>query len=69
MLAGNSEFTAKFFDESSDAWMLNKVKRGSSMAYKCEAKTKAGKTCVCKAVMKDGLDSRCCVKHKQSKQE
>jgi hypothetical protein len=69
MSAGNSEFTAEFFDESSRAWMENKVRRGESMAYKCIVKTKAGKPCVCKAVMKDGLSTRTCLKHKQSKVE
>jgi len=69
MSAGNREFTAEFFDESSKAWMENKVRRGASMAYKCTIKTKAGKACVCKAVMKDGLSTRTCLKHKQSKLE
>jgi len=66
MSAGNSEFTAEFFDESSRAWMENKLRRGESMAYKCEAKTKAGKVCLCKAAMKDGMAPRRCVKHKQT---
>ncbi len=35
-LPGNSEFTAAFFDESSKAWMENKIRVGHSYAYKCE---------------------------------
>jgi hypothetical protein len=66
MSTGNAEFTAEFFDESSRAWMENKVRRGESMAYKCEAKTKAGKVCLCKASMKDGMAPRRCMKHKQT---
>ena len=66
MSTGNAEFTAEFFDESSRAWMENKVRRGESMAYKCEAKTKAGNMCICKASMKDGMAPRRCVKHKQT---
>lgn len=34
-LPGNSEFTAEFFDESSRAWMENKVKKGQFTLYKC----------------------------------
>ena len=37
MSSGNAEFTAEFFDQSSKAWMKNKVRRGESMAYKCQA--------------------------------
>lgn len=32
---GNTEFTPQFFDESSKAWMENKVRCGASYAYKC----------------------------------
>jgi hypothetical protein len=69
MSTGNTEFTAEFFDESSRAWMENKVRRGESMAYKCVAKTKTGNACLYKAVMKDGMASRRCVKHKQTVQD
>jgi hypothetical protein len=34
-LPGNSEFTADFFDESSKAWMENKVRRGAMILYRC----------------------------------
>jgi hypothetical protein len=32
---GNSEFTAAFFDESSKAWMENKIRMGAAYSYKC----------------------------------
>ncbi len=34
-LPGNSEFTAEFFEESSRAWMENKVRKGQFVLYKC----------------------------------
>lgn len=34
-LPGISEFTSKFFDESSKAWLENKIRCGASYAYKC----------------------------------
>ena len=34
-MPGNSEFTPAFFDESSKAWLENKVRIGQSYAYKC----------------------------------
>jgi hypothetical protein len=42
---GNSEFTAKFFDESSKAWMQNKRRKGESMVYLCAATCASGKAC------------------------
>lgn len=44
--AGNSEFTAKFFDESCKAWMANKRRKGESMVYVCAATCLSGKACV-----------------------
>ena len=46
MSAGNSEFSAKFFDESSKAWMQNKRRKGESMVYVCAATCLSGKACV-----------------------
>ena len=46
MSAGNSEFDAKFFDESSKAWMANKRRKGESMVYICAATCLSGKACV-----------------------
>ena len=43
---GNSEFSAKFFDESSKAWMQNKRRKGESMVYICAATCLSGKACV-----------------------
>jgi hypothetical protein len=34
-LPGNSEFTAEFFEESSRAWMENKVRKGQFVLYRC----------------------------------
>lgn len=34
--SGVLEFTPQFFDESSKAWLENKVKCGAGYAYKCE---------------------------------
>jgi hypothetical protein len=39
------EFTADFFDTSSAAWHANKIRRGHSYVYRCEAVTKAGTSC------------------------
>jgi hypothetical protein len=45
MAAGNSEFTADFFNESSKAWLTNKVKVGEQYRYKCEGTCLTGKAC------------------------
>jgi hypothetical protein len=45
MSAGNQEFTAEFFNESSKAWMANKLRAGQSMTYKCQGTTKDTKPC------------------------
>lgn len=37
-MPGNEEFTAAFFEESSRAWMANKVRSGAMVYYKCQAK-------------------------------
>jgi hypothetical protein len=34
-LPGNSEFTPEFFNQSSNAWMENKIRMGASYSYKC----------------------------------
>jgi hypothetical protein len=34
-MSGNSEFTPEFFDESSRAWMENKIRIGAAYSYKC----------------------------------
>lgn len=33
---GNQEFTPEFFNESSRAWLINKIKMGSAYSYKCD---------------------------------
>ena len=65
MSTGNSEFTADFFNESSRAWMLNKLRRGASMVYKCNATCKNGNACIRGSVIKDGQSSWRCAQHKQ----
>jgi hypothetical protein len=45
MSAGNQEFTAEFFNESSKAWMANKIRAGQSITYKCQGTTKDTKPC------------------------
>jgi hypothetical protein len=45
MSAGNEEFTAEFFNESSKAWMANKIRAGQSITYKCQGTTKDTKPC------------------------
>jgi hypothetical protein len=32
---GNSKFTPQFFDDSSKAWMENKIRCGAAYSYKC----------------------------------
>lgn len=34
-LPGNSEFTPQYFDESTKAWMENKVRCDAAYSYKC----------------------------------
>ena len=58
-----SEFTHDFFRDSSNQWMSNKVKRGHSMAYKCESICKDGNQCSRYAIMKDGTSDHCCKQH------
>ena len=62
---GNQEFTAEFFTMSSRVWMENKIRKGASLAYKCDGRLKSGAPCSRAAVMKDGLYERRCAQHKQ----
>jgi hypothetical protein len=32
---GNAEFTREFFDQSSAAWMENKIRKGAMILYRC----------------------------------
>jgi len=45
MSAANNEFTAEFFNNSSDAWMANKRRRGASMVYVCAAICRTERPC------------------------
>jgi len=53
------------FDAASAAWMANKLRRGPSMAYRCQAITKTGKQCTRAATSKIDIDNRpaCCPNH------
>jgi hypothetical protein len=62
-MPGVYEFTKEFFDQSSEAWMKNKVRRGHSMAYICIAITQEGKSCKRIALMKDATSEHLCKQH------
>jgi hypothetical protein len=57
------EFTPEFFDECSDAWMKNKMRKGASMAYVCVATTKDGNQCTRSSVIKDAFSEHLCKQH------
>lgn len=63
-MPGIEEFTSDFFDQSSEAWMKNKVRKGASMAYICIALTKDGNSCKRIALMKDALSEHYCKQHR-----
>lgn len=62
-MPGIEEFTKEFFDQSSEAWMKNKVRKGHSMAYICTALTQEGKSCSRSAIMKDAMSDHVCKQH------
>jgi len=62
-MSGIQEFTKEFFDQSSEAWMKNKVRRGQSMAYICTALTQDGKSCKRSVTMKDAMSDHLCKQH------
>jgi len=62
---GNQEFTSEFFEQSSQVWMENKLRKGASLMYKCEALCKNGTKCIRGAILKDGLQEKRCAQHKQ----
>ena len=63
-MPGIEEFTKDFFDQSSEAWMKNKVRKGHSMAYICTALTQEGKSCTRSAILKDGQSEHFCKQHR-----
>ena len=63
-MPGIEEFTSEFFDQSSQAWMNNKVRKGHSMAYICTALTQEGKSCTRSAILKDGQSEHFCKQHR-----
>jgi hypothetical protein len=62
-MPGIEEFTKEFFDQSSEAWMKNKVRKGHSMAYICTALTQEGKSCSRSAILKDATSDHVCRQH------
>lgn len=62
-MSGIQEFTSEFFEQSSQAWMKNKVCKGHSMAYICTALTQEGKSCKRTATMKDATSDHVCKQH------
>ena len=64
-MSGIEEFTPEFFDQSSIAWMKNKIRRGHSMAYICTALTQEGKSCKRIALIKDGTSEHFCKQHRK----
>ena len=62
-MSGIDEFTMEFFDQSSEAWMKNKIRKGHSMAYICVALTQEGKSCKRSALMKDSTSEHLCKQH------
>ena len=65
MSSGNSEFTAEFFTESSNAWMKNKLRKGASMSYICTATKLDGNPCTRPTVQKDPMAPQRCSQHKR----
>lgn len=63
-MPGIEEFTKEFFDQSSEAWMANKIRKGHSMAYICTAFTKEGNPCKRSALMKDVMSEHFCKQHR-----
>lgn len=64
-MPGIEEFTKEFFDQSSEAWMKNKVRKGHSMAYICTALTQEGNPCKRSAILKDAISEHTCKQHRK----
>ena len=62
-MPGIDEFTKEFFDQSSEEWMKNKVRKGHSMAYICTALTQEGKSCSRTSILKDATSYHVCKQH------
>ena len=59
--------TAAEFDAASAAWMANKLRRGASMAYRCQAITKTGDRCsrAAESITKTIDDPALCKSHRK----
>lgn len=62
---GNAEFTPEFFEESSRAWMENKVRVGAQILYRCEYIHSNQKRCKKAAVSCITTDFHYCKQHKR----
>lgn len=67
MSAPLAEFTPESFDASSAAWAANKIRRGASYAYRCEAVTKTGAPCKDPASARPTEPQHLCKRHQRYK--
>jgi len=44
-MPGIDEFTPQYFDESSKAWMTNKIRVGAGMVYRCSYAVSSTRQC------------------------
>ena len=44
-MPGIDEFTPQYFDESSKAWMANKIRVGAGMVYRCSYAISSSRQC------------------------
>lgn len=58
------QLTRDFFDESSRAFMVGKVRHGHMIYYVCSATLKSGKPCTQRAIQDPLLEERVCKRHK-----
>ena len=45
IMPGIDEFTPQYFDESSKAWMANKIRVGAGMVYRCSYAVSSTRQC------------------------
>jgi hypothetical protein len=66
-LPGNAEFTVEFFDESSKAWMENKVRKGAMILYRCSYVHSTSRKCSKAATICGYCKPHYCVMRKRAK--
>jgi hypothetical protein len=57
--------TSQQFDESADAWMANKVRKGAMFHYRCPQRTEAGAPCKNAPSKREGANGLCLTHLKQ----